>query len=104
MAAREESLINFQKSLLLASLEVSNALYEFKTETRKFEFRRQEAEALRRAEVHSEALLKNGFGTYLDLLTARQNALSAELNAIDNRLQQMLTIIALYRALGGGWQ
>jgi NodT family efflux transporter outer membrane factor (OMF) lipoprotein len=104
MAAREESLINFQKSLLLAGQEVSNALYDFQAETRKFEFRRQEVEALRRAETHSDALLKNGFGTYLDLLTARQNALNAELNAIDSRLQQMLSIISLYRALGGGWQ
>lgn len=103
-AQQEESLLNFKKTLLLAGQEVSNALYGYQAETRKYTFRQQEVEALRRAEINSEALLKNGFGTYLDLLTARQNALNAELNAIDNRQQQLQAIIELYRALGGGWQ
>lgn len=103
-AQQEESLLNFKKTLLLAGQEVSNALYGYQAETLKYTFRQQEVEALRRAEINSEALLKNGFGTYLDLLTARQNALNAELNAIDNRQQQLQAIIELYRALGGGWQ
>jgi len=103
-ATQEESLINFRKTLLLAGQEVSNALYTFQAESRKYGFREQEVQVLQRAEIHSEALLKNGFGTYLDLLTARQNALNAELNAIDSRLQQMQANITLYRALGGGWQ
>jgi NodT family efflux transporter outer membrane factor (OMF) lipoprotein len=101
---QEESLLTFKKTLLLAGQEVSNALYEYQAETRKYTFRQQEVEALRRAEIHSEALLKNGFGTYLDLLTARQNALNAELNGIDNKEQQLQAIVELYRALGGGWQ
>jgi outer membrane protein TolC len=79
-------------------------LYEYQAESRKYGFRQQEVAALRRAEEHSEALLKNGYATYLDLLTARQNALNAELNAIDNRLLQLQSVVELYRALGGGWQ
>jgi len=103
-ATQEESLINFKKTLLLAGQEVSNALFTYEAETRKYEFRKQEVEVLERAENHSEALLKNGFGTYLDLLTARQNALNAKLNEVDSKLQQMQANITLYRALGGGWQ
>ena len=75
-----------------------------KAETEKFEYRQNEVEALRNAESNSEELLKNGYANYLDLLTARQNALSAELNLIDNKLQQMLSVINLYEALGGGWK
>ena len=59
---------------------------------------------MRNAETNSEELLNNGFATYLDLLTARQSALSAELNVVDSKLQQQLYIIDLYEALGGGWQ
>jgi len=103
-AQQEESLLAFKRTLLMAGQEVSNALYAYQAETRKYTFRQQEVEALRRAEMNSEALLQNGFGTFLDLLTARQNALNAELNAIDNRQQQFQAIIELYRALGGGWQ
>ncbi len=103
-AQQEESLLNFKKTLLTAGQEVSNALYEYEAETKKYEFRQNEVESLRKAELNSEILLNNGFGTYLDLLTARQNALNAELNTIDNKLQQLQAVVELYRALGGGWK
>ena len=103
-AQQEQSLLNFKKTLLIAGQEVSNALFEFNAETEKYTFRKKEVEALRLAETNSEVLLNNGFGTYLDLLTARQAALNAELNVIDNKLQQLQAVVSLYRALGGGWQ
>lgn len=103
-AQQEESFLNFKKTLLTAGQEVSNALFEFNAESEKYAFRQKEVEALRRAETNSEVLLNNGFGTYLDLLTARQAALNAELNVIDNRLNQLQAVVTLYRALGGGWK
>ena len=104
LANQESSLLNFKKTLLVAGSEVSNALYTYEAETKKFEFRKNEVEALRTAEANSEELLKNGYANYLDLLTARQSALSAELNIIDSKLQQLVTIVDLYEALGGGWK
>ncbi|WP_179337295.1 efflux transporter outer membrane subunit [Winogradskyella ludwigii] len=104
LANQEASLLNFKKTLLVAGSEVSNALYSFDAETKKFEFRKNEVEALRTAEANSEELLKNGYANYLDLLTARQSALSAELNIIDSKLQQLVSIVDLYEALGGGWK
>ncbi len=103
-AQQEQALLNFKKALLTAGNEVSNALYDYNAETEKYEYRNNEVEALRQAEANSEELLKNGYANYLDLLTARQSALSAELNTIDNKLQQLLSIVNLYEALGGGWQ
>ena len=103
-AQQEQALLAFKSTLLTAGNEVSNALYDYQAESEKFEYRKNEVEALRNAESNSEELLKNGFANYLDLLTARQSALSAELNLIDNKLQQMLSIVNLYEALGGGWK
>ena len=103
-AQQEQALLAFKNTLLTAGNEVSNALYDYEAETEKFEYRQNEVEALRNAESNSEELLKNGYANYLDLLTARQSALSAELNLIDNKLQQMLSVINLYEALGGGWK
>ncbi len=103
-AQQEQALLNFKNSLLVAGNEVSNALYAYNAETRKFEYVQKEVEALRKAEQNSDELLKNGYATYLDLLTARQSALSAELNVIDSKLQQLLTVVNLYEALGGGWR
>lgn len=103
-AQQEQALLTFKKSLLVAGNEVSNALYNYNAETKKFEFRQNEVEALRNAESNSEELLKNGYATYLDLLTARQSELSAELNVINSKLQQLLSVVNLYQALGGGWK
>lgn len=103
-AQQEQALLEFKRSLLIAGNEVSNALYAYNAETEKIEYRTLEVEALRNAERNSDELLKNGFANYLDLLTARQSALSAELNVIDGKLQQLLSIVDLYQALGGGWK
>ncbi|MDY0779826.1 efflux transporter outer membrane subunit [Tenacibaculum sp. IB213877] len=103
-AQQEQALLNFKKTLLTAGNEVSNALYSYNAETEKFEYRQKEVEALRNAENNSEELLTSGFANYLDLLTARQSALNAELNVIDNKLQQLLSVVNLYEALGGGWK
>lgn len=103
-AQQEQALLEFKRSLLIAGNEVSNALYSYNQETKKFEYRELEVEALRNAESNSQELLKNGYANYLDLLTARQSALNAELNVIDSKLQQLLSIVDLYEALGGGWK
>lgn len=103
-AQQEQALLEFKRSLLIAGNEVSNALFTYEAETQKFEYRNLEVEALRNAESNSSALLKNGYANYLDLLTARQSALNAELNVIDSKLQQLLSIVDLYEALGGGWK
>ncbi|APY10840.1 hypothetical protein BWZ22_06125 [Seonamhaeicola sp. S2-3] len=103
-AQQEQALLNFKKTLLTAGNEVSNALYDYNAETKKFEYRKNEVEALRQAEANSEELLQNGLANYLDLLTARESVLSAELNVIDNKLQQLLSVVNLYEALGGGWK
>lgn len=104
LSQQEQSLLQFKKTLLIAGSEVSNALFSYESEVRKFEFRKNEVEALRKAENNSEILLKNGYANYLDLLTARQSVLSAELNIIDSKLQQLIFIVDLYKALGGGWK
>ena len=103
-AQQEQALLEFKRSLLVAGQEVSNALFSYNQETEKFEYRELEVEALRNAESNSNELLKNGYANYLDLLTARQSALNAELNVIDSKLQQLLSIVDLYEALGGGWK
>ena len=104
LANQEQALLQFKKTLLIAGNEVSNALFTYESEVKKFEFRKNEVEALRTAENNSEELLKSGYANYLDLLTARQSALSAELNIIDSKLQQLVSVVDLYEALGGGWK
>jgi len=104
IAQQEQALLEFKQTLLVAGSEVSNALFSYEAETKKIEFRKNEVEALRTAEANSEELLKNGYANYLDLLTARESALTAELNIVDSKLQQLVAVVDLYEALGGGWK
>ncbi|WP_299781884.1 efflux transporter outer membrane subunit [uncultured Formosa sp.] len=104
IAQQEQALLNFEKTLLTAGNEVSTTLYNYDAEKRKIVFRENEVVALRKAEINSEELLNYGFSTYLDLLTARTAALNAELNVVESKLQQLLNVVDLYEALGGGWK
>ncbi|WP_372645282.1 efflux transporter outer membrane subunit [Ancylomarina sp.] len=105
-ARQSEAKHNFKKVLLTASKEVSDALYSYKTEQERYEIRKQELKALSDAVSYSEELLNNAYGntTYLEVLTARSNALSSEINLINSKFKQLNSTVELYKALGGGWK
>ena len=104
-AQQAEARYNFQKSILNAGKEVSDALYSYESEQKKYEIQKMELEALSKAVEYSEELLNNGYQntTYIEVLTARSNALTSEINTIDTKFQQLNAIVKLYLSLGGGW-
>ena len=103
-AQQDQALLNYKQTLLNAGREVSDALYTYEAETQKLEARAKELEAYSLAEDYSEELLNNGLANYLEVLTARQNALNSELNYVDTKYSQLSAVVELYRALGGGWK
>ncbi|WP_321297612.1 TolC family protein [Marinifilum fragile] len=105
-AKQAEAKYNFKKALLTASKEVSDALYSYQTEQERYEIRKQELQALTDAVSYSEELLNSGYAntTYLEVLTARSNALSSEINMINSKFNQLNSVVELYKALGGGWK
>ena len=102
-ANQQKAYLEFKQSLLTAGEEVSNALAEYKNETEKLAIRKQQLEALTKAVDYSEELLQYGMANYLEVLTAKDNALNTELSYITNKYNQMNSVITLYRALGGGY-
>ncbi|MDE5416566.1 TolC family protein [Labilibaculum sp. DW002] len=104
-AQQAEARYNFQKAMLQAGKEVSDALYSYESEQKKYKIQKMELEALTKAVEYSEELLNNGYQntTYLEVLTARSNALSSEINTIDTKFQQLNALVELYLSLGGGW-
>ncbi|MBE0390868.1 efflux transporter outer membrane subunit [Flavobacterium sp. PL002] len=103
-ANQEKAYLQFEKSLLTAGKEVSNALAQYNNETYKITIREKQAAALTKASSFSDELLNYGLANYLEVLTAKDAALDAELSLADNKFQQYKAIIQLYKALGGGWQ
>lgn len=103
-ANQEKAYIQFEQSLLTAGKEVSDALAQYNNETYKISVREKQVNALKKASDFSDELLTYGLANYLEVLTAKDAALNAELNLVDNKFQQYKAIIQLYKALGGGWQ
>lgn len=103
-ANQEKAYLQFEQSLLTAGREVSDALAQYNNETAKITIREKQVDALTKAADYSDELLTYGLVNYLEVLTAKDNALNTELDLIDNRYKQYNAIIQLYRALGGGWQ
>ncbi|PZQ86189.1 MAG: hypothetical protein DI548_07690, partial [Flavobacterium johnsoniae] len=103
-ANQEKAYLQFEQSLLTAGKEVSDALAQYNNETAKITIREKQVDALKKAADYSDELLTYGLVNYLEVLTAKDNALNTELNLIDNKYRQYNAIIQLYKALGGGWQ
>lgn len=101
-ANQEKAYLEFQQTLLVAGREVSDALQTYTNETTKLDIRRKQVLALKSAAGFSDELLEYGLVNYLEVLTAKDQALNTELNLIDNQYNQYNSIITLYRALGGG--
>lgn len=103
-ARQEQAYTEFEQTIVNASKEVSDALANYNNETTKLSIREKQADALSKAAEYSDELLEYGLVNYLEVLTAKDNALNSELNLIDNKYRQYSAVINLYKALGGGWQ
>ena len=101
-AQQEESRLAFQQALLNAGGEVNNALVQCQTARAKADLRIRQIEALERAVVSTELLMQHGTTTYLEVLTAQQSLLSAQLTQISDRFDEIQGVVNLYQALGGG--
>lgn len=103
-ANQERAYLEFERSLLVAGKEVSDALQQYNNESGKLAIRTQQLDALKKAASYSDELLTYGMVNYLEVLTAKDQALNAQLSLIDNKYRQFNAVIMLYKALGGGWQ
>jgi len=102
-ANQQKAYLQFEQTLLLAGKEVSDALADYENETEKLSIRENKLEALKKAASYSDELLQYGLVNYLEVLTAKDNALNTELEYINNKYNQMNAVINLYKALGGGY-
>ena len=101
-AQQEEARLSFQQTLLNAGAEVNNALVQCQSARKKVELRGKQVEAMKRAVESTEQLMQHSSTTYLEVLTARQSLLSAQLSEISDRFDAIQGVVNLYQALGGG--
>jgi len=101
---REQAVIRFRQSVLTAATEVTNALVRVNKLKEQEKFAQQRADTLTSAVNNSQLLFKNDLANYLEVITAQQTALDAQLSLAFVQNQELNARVELYRSLGGGWR
>lgn len=102
-AQAEQALAQYQQAVLTAFREVEDALIAVHTTRTQNEAQRQQVTALQSALKMAELRYKGGLANYLDVLVARRNLFDAELALTGTRRLHLVSVLQLYKALGGGW-
>jgi len=99
---QEKATIQFRQSVMTAVAEVSDALARSKGATDRNVLVQQKSASLNKAISDAMKLYRAGMATYLEVITAQNNKLQNDLEAISIRLEKLNAMTELYRALGGG--
>ena len=101
-AQEEQAKLSFQQALLNAGSEVSNALSLYQKTSEKVESRQMQVESAKKASEDTKELFNLGTSTYLEVLSAQQSYLSAQISQVSDCFDRMQAVVSLYQALGGG--
>ncbi len=103
-AQQQQMVLSYKQTIQQAFSDVSNALIAYQ----KYRQYREHQELLTRyaedAADLSDLRYKGGVTSYLEVLPSQTNYFSAELTLAQARLNERLSLVQLYNALGGGWQ
>ena len=98
----EQAFNTWQNSILSAGNEVSNALVNYNMYDANSKLEQQRIEVLTKNVEDTKALYTSSGSTYLEVLTAETQLLSAEINKVTDDFNKMQSVVSLYQALGGG--
>jgi multidrug efflux system outer membrane protein len=102
-AQAKQAVAQYEQTVLEAFREVEDALIAVKTAREQNEAQQAQVHALQSALRLAELRYKGGLANYLDVLVARRNLFEAELAMTGSRRLQLVSVVQLYKALGGGW-
>ena len=101
-AQQEQAYNTWQNAVLAAGSEVSNALVLYNSSDEKSKLEQKQIESLTKNVEYTKDLFSMGSSTYLEVITAQQSLLNAELSKVQDDFYKMQAFVNLYYALGGG--
>ena len=101
-AQQEQAYNTWQNAVLAAGSEVSNALVLYNSSDEKSKLEQKQIESLTKNVEYTKDLFSMGSSTYLEVITAQQSLLNAELSKVQDDFYKMQAVVNLYYALGGG--
>ncbi|QNB00041.1 efflux transporter outer membrane subunit [Massilia sp. Se16.2.3] len=100
---RDQAAFAYRRAVLTAFSEVENALAGVPRLSAQVGHAQQRREILARSLGYARDRYQAGYASYLEQLDAQRNLFQVELNLVTLRRTQIDNLVALYRALGGGW-
>ena len=101
-ATQEQAFNTWQQAVLSAGSEVSNALVLYNSSDEKSKLEQKQIESLTKNVDYTKDLFSMGSSPYLEVITAQQSLLNAELSKVQDDFYKMQAVVNLYYALGGG--
>lgn len=101
-AQQEQAYNTWQNAVLSAGSEVSNALVLYNSSDEKSKLEQKQIESLTKNVEYTKDLFAMGNSTYLEVISAQQSLLNAELAKVQDDFYKMQAVVNLYYALGGG--
>ena len=95
---------DYEQTVLGGYLEVLGLVNEYQTLKEELNLKTDEVLLQRRSVDNANTMFKIGYADYLDMINSQSNSLVSEIEYIELKIQQLQSIVTLYRALGGGWQ
>jgi multidrug efflux system outer membrane protein len=103
-AQQQEAVLSYQQTIQQSFRDVSDSLVGYR-KLREFREQQELLTASAQGAAHlSNIRYRGGVASYLEVLTNETNYFSAELNLAQAQANELLALVQLYQALGGGWQ
>lgn len=99
-----QALINYDKTVLNAYLEISNQLSKINNIDKSYNLKSKRVDALTKSIEVSNDLFKSARVDYFEVLMTQRDALESKLELIETKKEQLNTMVSIYRSLGGGWK
>lgn len=95
---------DYERTILNAYIEVANQLSKTNNLKQSYDLKLREVKALNEAIQIANNLFVSAKADYIEVLTTQRDALESRFELIEYKKQQLVTLVDLYRSLGGGWK
>ncbi|WP_300672808.1 efflux transporter outer membrane subunit [Soonwooa sp.] len=103
-AKQIQALYEYDKTILMAYLDVANLMSKVKNIDQYYDLKSQEVKSLDESIGIANQLFRNMRADYLEVLMNQRDALDSKMELIDAKQQQLSTVVDIYKSLGGGWK
>lgn len=103
-ASQIQAAYSYERTVLNAYIECANQIAMIDNLAKSYELRRQQVEKLNLSIEISNTLFQSARADYLEVLTTRREALESQLELVETKKRQLIAVVNIYKALGGGWR